>query len=379
VAIVANDILTQVSFHLVEKVVKTTLGTAVSPGPAVVTPPSMVGIYNGAMMIVGSGATLEIITASSVTLATFTATFTYSHAGTDPLYGATFPSGQPPMFLFTQTEMLNYLVNAQQDFLLKVRLLYSISQVDYAVGEQYFTQPNSAIRIERIARKAQPAVNTTLGATITTGGILPVTATVTPGSMLGIVPNAILSVGDTSNANGAYTESRELVEVISTTLTTFTASFLNSHAPSDPVVASATWIDLFNTSTADLDMLQQNWAIDIGDPTNWFQDATSATGYGVYPNPAPAGTLELWYSDRGPDSLALTDTLSTLDIFTPALKYKVLEMAFLKDGEQRDTQRAKFCTENYKYWVMAGVKFMRGVAAMIEEASQRPTMQTVTQ
>ena len=370
-ALVANDILTQVSFSLVEQIVNTTLGGAVSPGANIVTPPSMVGIYNGALLIIGSGTTREIVTASAVAPANFTATFVNAHPATDAIYAATFPSGQPPMFLFTQTEMLNYLVNAQQDFLLKVRLLYSIAQVNYAVGEQYFTQPGSAIRIERIARKVQPAVSTTLGATITTNGILPVTATVTPGSMLGIVPNAILSVGDTS--------SRELIKIISTTLTTFTASFLNSHAPSDPVVASATWLDLFNTSTADLDMLQQNWAIDIGDPTNWFQDATSATGYGVYPNPAPAGTLELWYSDRGPDSLALTDTLSVLDIFTPALKYKVLEMAFLKDGEQRDTQRAKFCTENYKFWVMAGVKFMRGIAAMMEEASQRPTMQAVAQ
>lgn len=297
--LIANDILDWVSRVLIEPIVSTTLGTNVSPGSNTVTPPSMQAIYTGALLIVGSGSSQEIVTVTATTSTTFTATFANSHLSAEALFAATFPSGQPAMFLFTQAEMLNYLVNAQQDYLLKVRLLVTVATMAYSQSVRFYTHPTQAIRLERIARQT--------GADSTSG---------------------------------------------------------------QPV-----YLDLFNTSAADLDMIVQNWTLDIGDPSNWYQDSVSTTTFGVYPNPAPGGTFELWYSDRGAASLALNSALSVPDIFTPALKYKVLEMCFSKDGEQRDTQRAKFCGENYKFWVMVGVKFMRGVMAVMEENQQRSGLQ----
>ena len=151
--LIANDVLDWVSRTLIEPVVKTTLGTAVVPGAATVTPGSMAGIYTGAMLLVGSGASLEVITVGATTATTFTTTFANSHAGTDALFGATFPSGETPMFLYTQAEMLSYLVAAQQDFLLRTRLIVTVSLLPYTQSVRFYTQPAQTIRLERIARQ----------------------------------------------------------------------------------------------------------------------------------------------------------------------------------------------------------------------------------
>ena len=128
---VANDILTAVSLRvLIEPVVSTTLGTNVAiPGTVTVTPGSMASIYVDAMLLVGVGATLEIVVVTATTATTFTAAFAFAHANTDPVYGATFPTGQPNDILFTQAEMLGYLSDALQDFTLKTWPIYNIVQV----------------------------------------------------------------------------------------------------------------------------------------------------------------------------------------------------------------------------------------------------------
>ena len=161
----AETILEWVSRVLIEQVVRTTLGTAVVPGSRTVTPGSMAGIYVGAMLIVGSGATQEIVAVTAVGFssgnvpATFTATFANAHGATDSLVGATFPSGQPNFFLFTQSEMLTYLCQVQKDFLLRTFVLVSVTQptnpsgvaVNLVPGARYIAQPPQAIRVERCA------------------------------------------------------------------------------------------------------------------------------------------------------------------------------------------------------------------------------------
>lgn len=149
-ALVANDVLTWVSQRvLIEPVVSTTLGTAVVPGTATVTPGSMAGIFNGAMLIVGN----EVITASNVTATTLQATFSSSHSGADLLYGATFPTGQTVDPLFSQSEMLGYLEDAVQDFLLKTRPVYNIAAAAASPGVRAYSEPADAIRVERISRQ----------------------------------------------------------------------------------------------------------------------------------------------------------------------------------------------------------------------------------
>ena len=67
--------------------------------------------------------------------------------------------------------------------------------------------------------------------------------------------------------------------------------------------------DLYETTQSDLDLQNANWPVDSGTPTHWFRDQIDTTKFGLYPLPPSGGTLDLWYSKRGPTTLALTDTL----------------------------------------------------------------------
>lgn len=150
------DILSDVSYVLLEQYVDTTLGTAVGvPGSATVSPPSMVGIYVGVVLVAGRGTpNVESVTVTAATSTTFTATYANTHLSTDPLNGATFSSG-----LFTQTEMLEYLHHSQNEFLVKVRPVFA-QATQNLTSARYYPQPADAIRIERISSSGKAWTNT---------------------------------------------------------------------------------------------------------------------------------------------------------------------------------------------------------------------------
>lgn len=150
--LLAKDALEDVSYVLVEPVVNTTLGTAVAaPGVAMVTPPNMRGIYIGAQLIVDLGnANQEIVTVSVISATTFTANFTAAHLSGAPVEAPTFPTGQTDHPLFNQNEMLQYLADTQNDFLLKTRMVYNEWTVPIAINVRAYAQPSDAIRMERV-------------------------------------------------------------------------------------------------------------------------------------------------------------------------------------------------------------------------------------
>lgn len=151
-ALLANDVLNWVSFVLIEQFVNVLCPWTIAPGVAIITPSSMTGIYNGALLMVGAGASLEVVTVSAVTATTFTATFANAHVANEPLVGATFPSGQTDNPLFTQAEMLGYLFDVQNDFLVKVQqAVYNVATVNFTTGKRIYPAPADAIRMERVS------------------------------------------------------------------------------------------------------------------------------------------------------------------------------------------------------------------------------------
>lgn len=156
-----EQILEDVSLALVENIVNTTLGTSITSGSQTVSPGSMIGIYVGAMLIIGFGGTQEIVTVVTVTATTFTATFANSHVSTDAVVGATFSSGQTDHPMWTQAEMITALQNVQNDFLLRVRPVYEIAPQGFTVGNRFYSQPMVAIRLERIAYQGTDLYETT--------------------------------------------------------------------------------------------------------------------------------------------------------------------------------------------------------------------------
>lgn len=149
---IANDVLTEISYVLVEPVVDTTLGTAVAaPGVATVTPPTMASIYAGALLIVGTGTTQEVITVNSVTPTTLTATFVYAHTPTEQLIGATFPVGEDNNPFFTQSEMLQYLADAENDYLTACPVILNVVTQNFGPAQRVQSVPADCLQLERIA------------------------------------------------------------------------------------------------------------------------------------------------------------------------------------------------------------------------------------
>lgn len=291
----ACDILSDVAYSLISQPTFTQIGVSITPGVRTVPPLSMAGIYLGAQLVVGSGASLEVVTVTAVTTTTFTATFLNSHTAVDPVIGPTFPEGQPDHVLFTQNEMLQYLVDAQKDFLLKTRLIYSIETPTLLPG-QYYNAPSRAIRIERIA--------------VPEPGALP-------------------------NSGKA----------------------------------------LLNDSQSGLDLMTPLWSANQNpsQPKTWFQDQIDTAKFGFYPPYQAGGAAEIWYSDRGPDSLTMMSTLTVPDAFCYALRYSVLQRAWTKDGEQRSPERAMYARKRYDMCVVLATRFMLGVEAalMKQEEEER--------
>jgi hypothetical protein len=156
------DILSDVSYVLIEPVVDTTvLAITGAPGFASITIGGTTSLYPGAVVVIGRGTpNLELITVVSVAPldpfqhTVFTAVCANSHAVGAALNGATFPSG-----LFTQQEMLEYLYNAENEFLLKVRPVFAQAMQALDV-HRYYPQPADAIRIERISSSEKAWTNT---------------------------------------------------------------------------------------------------------------------------------------------------------------------------------------------------------------------------
>jgi len=153
-AILATDIMQDVGFALIEICVNTTLnlsGGSILPGVRAVEPGSMAGIYVGAQIVVGANgaAAQEVVTVTSVTTFTFTATFVNAHPGNEPISGCTFSSGVPTYPMFTQAEVLGYMADSQNDFLLQVRPIYATAPLAITVGKKVYPAPADAIRIER--------------------------------------------------------------------------------------------------------------------------------------------------------------------------------------------------------------------------------------
>ena len=129
-SLIVNDLLTDVSYQLFEPVVNAAVP---SPGFAAGARTVLVwdaSLYVGAYVIVGViGGNAEVVLVTATNPGTsFTATFLNAHVAGDPIVGSTFPvqntAGDP---FFEQAEMLGYVSEALNDFLLRVPLVYAVT------------------------------------------------------------------------------------------------------------------------------------------------------------------------------------------------------------------------------------------------------------
>jgi hypothetical protein len=285
--VTVENLLEDVSLALVEPIVNAVLGTNISSGVQTVQPNFMVGIYPGALLVVGSGSSLEVVLVTDTTATSFTANFVFPHVAYDPVFGATFPSGFPDNPLFTQVEVLGYLTDVENDFLLRTRCVFEVTgqsgtpaNIPFSVGNRFYLQPAQAIRVERVAR----------------------------------------------------------------------------------IVSGQPTTDLYDTTQTDLDLENFAWSAQSDVPQRWFRDQIDTSKLGLEPMPSTNGTLECWYSKRGPIGiLTLTSTLLIPDVMSHYIKYGILAKCWSKDGETRDLMRSDYCKKRYDFGIMLVQRFMEGV------------------
>lgn len=156
--LIANDILTDCAYSLIEPPVNTVVptgGIAIGSQTVLVWDDSM---YLGAIIVVGVlGVDLEAVIITAVNEGTsFTATFLNAHPAGEPIVGATFPVQQPNDPFFTQEEMLGYLSTALGDFLTACPLVYAVAGVSVLPTRQNVALPADCMVPARIAFQGYP-------------------------------------------------------------------------------------------------------------------------------------------------------------------------------------------------------------------------------
>lgn len=150
--LLVNDLLTDVSYLLFEGVVNTSFPGNVSAGVQTVAAfdPSM---YVGSYILAGTfGSTLEVVLITAVTSVSFTANFANAHTAGEPIIGSTFPvqssAGDP---FFTQEEMLGYVSNAVNEFLIRCPLVYAVTDaISMPPTEQFTSLPTDCMMPVRV-------------------------------------------------------------------------------------------------------------------------------------------------------------------------------------------------------------------------------------
>lgn len=209
----------------------TTIPSGVSPGTQTITPASMEGILLYANLLI-TGNISEIVTVSSVTSTTFTATFTQEHP-----VGGTTVTGYPTTLINGITVEGEgyypgtwYIFTGEND-------VFTIQTSNVWVGEPNKiplipnwlyrgmvptdTAPDGITVVETWPDQ-RPPIWTKITSTTITLGVSAGTHFVTPVSMDGIWPGVRLQIY-------GGTDTTEIVTVIATSLTQFEAIFLHNH------------------------------------------------------------------------------------------------------------------------------------------------------
>jgi hypothetical protein len=153
-----NSLLMEMSYHLLQPIVYTTLSQSTLAGLNVAAPvPTTLNMYPGAMLVVDSGVSAEIATVLSVGVGgsppspAFYANLNLPHSAGAMVAAATFPLQAATDPLLTQQECLAYVSRAQNQFLMDCPLYYQLTQQTVQYGQLYQSAPLNMIEMERVA------------------------------------------------------------------------------------------------------------------------------------------------------------------------------------------------------------------------------------
>lgn len=375
----ANDVLIEISLRLCENYVSTTLAANVSAGLQTVPLASFDNaVYAGAMLVVGTGADLEIITVVTANPETneIQANFGFGHASGETVTAATFPSQQPTDPYFTQAEILDYLARAQNEFLSKVPAFYTIYEQNALYGNIFQSLPDTATQIDRVAISTVyiPTVSLTR-----TGGV--VTAVTNDPSVLVVDSTFFVYVAPSSSGEGygeggfgeggyggstfadtSFTGVFQVANVINST--TFTYNQIGPDSTTDTALIYY-WVRLYEITMAELTMQNRNWRNDYANnPTAFFEDRSGLYQFGLNAPPSSNFPIEILTATRDSDTLLLTDGFLVPDVCLHYVIYKTMEYMFTKEGVRIQPMLANYCKGRFDRGVDTTNRYIDNMLAM---------------
>ena len=355
----AADVLQEISMHLCQPAVYQALTSPVAAGSAITaTISSTTYIYAGAQLIVEvpGNAAQEVVTVLSVpTPTTFTANFANNHAAAAPVWGATFPTQQGTDPIFTQSEMLQYLSRAQNEFLTAVPCFYQRFFQTVSAGGIYQSTPPTAILIDRIAASA---INVPITTLVRSGNTVTLTAGA-PTNLSQYNTFSIVGAADSSFDGVFAVVSASSVNVITYSQIASDASTTGGFIQS--------MRRLYEVTQEELVQQNRSWQVNYSSTLqSWFEDRAGLYRWGVGGLPASNFPCELLCAVRDTDSLGMLDGFLFPDVCAAYPKYLTMAYAYSKDGVASNPQMAEFCLKRYAQGVMATQRYIQAMKMSVK-------------
>lgn len=372
----AADVLCEVSLHLLQPIVNTTLtsfgvggysdggyseGGYSDPIGQLLGVASQDAMYVGAMIVIGWGLdTAEVVTITEIndddTILTTPAA--NSHSVGEIVLAPTFPKQQTADPIYTQSEMLGYLARAQNEFLSACPTYYELSQQSLTFGQIYQDTPANCIEINRVAiSRTYIAVDTLARAANV--------VTLTSVDPHGLGPKSTIFV---QNPTAGWGGTFEVLMVPSPTTLTYRQDGDDDETTGGAILY---FVRMYETTQAEISMTNRTWQNGYQqNPTQWFEDRSGLYMWGTGGKPASNYPVELLCSIRDTDTLGLLDGFLVSDMLVYIIKYGVLAYALSKDGVQQDPGRAGYCRARFDRGCMAVNRYLEGFKlGMKQEAS----------
>jgi len=352
----AADVLMEVSYHVVEPVLLTTLTSNVTAGSGATVSIASMGtptnaLYVGALVVLGWQASdVEIVTVISVGTNSFTANVANNHTSGETVLSPTFPLQQATDPIFTQAEMLGYLARAQNEFLSQCPVVYAMATGQTTYGQYLQSAPTNMIEMERVSLSQMSLT----GVSLSRNGTGTVTATF--GYPHGLVQNQTFTIYQSVDTSflGAFA----VATVTSPTVVTW---LQDGTAGTSASASLGLFKRLYEQTQEENTMFDRTWRNDFTPvPTGWFEDRSGNYGWGL--NSAPGGNfpMNLIYSTRGPGVLNLLSSFVVPDICVYIMKNLVLSYAWGKDGVFSSPLRSQWCKQRFDRGVAIVSRFFEG-------------------
>lgn len=347
---IAADISMEMSFHLLQPAVYQNLPSPITAGsPVTVTVGTTAAMYPGAQLLAGpsGGSDTEIITILSVPNGTqFTANFANNHATGEPVWGATFPVQYQTDPIFTQSEILQYISRAQNEFLVAVPSFYQRFFQNVSTNLIYQNLPSTAVLVDRIAASQLDLGISTL---VRSGN----TVTLTAAQPHGLSQYNTFAVVGTADASfdGAFA----VVSVPSPTTLTYIQIGANASTTGGLMQQMAR---LYEMTQEELTMRDRGWQVSSGSLSSWFEDRAGLYKWGVGGKPDSNYPVELLCAIRDADVLTLLDGFMLPDVVIHGVKYLAASFAWSKDGVAQNPAMAEFCMKRYTQVMLATQRYI---------------------